>query len=50
VVSGGRELVPTASTRLEAYSKITAVIAPEAERGVERLCEGCKAREKAAEE
>jgi len=30
VVSGGRELVPTASTRLEAYSKITAVIAPEA--------------------
>jgi hypothetical protein len=49
VVSGGRELVPTASTRLEAYSKITAVIAPEAERGVERLREGCKAREKAAE-
>lgn len=50
VVSGGRELVPTASTRLEAYNKITAVIAPEAERGVERLREGCKARKKAAGE
>lgn len=44
VVSEGRETVPTAATRLRAYSKITAVIAPDAGHGLELLREGCKAR------
>ncbi len=44
VVSEGRELVPTAATRLQAYSKITAVVAPEAAHGLELLHQGCKTR------
>lgn len=39
----GREIVPTALTRLEAHMKITAVIAPEASDSLESLRLGCKA-------
>jgi CIC family chloride channel protein len=39
--SNGREWVPTAFTRLEAHMRVTAVIAPEAEQGVELLQRGC---------
>jgi CIC family chloride channel protein len=42
-VLDGRESVPTATTRLEAHMKITAVIAPEAADGLAILREGCKA-------
>jgi CIC family chloride channel protein len=38
----GREFVPTALTRLEPLSKITAVIAPEAQEGLTILIRGCK--------
>jgi len=38
----GRELVPTAQTRLMAHMKITAVIAPEAPAGLNALRRGCK--------
>lgn len=41
---GGREFVPTAVTRLEAYMKVTAIIAPEAARSREALRTGCKAQ------
>ena len=44
---GGREWVPTAFTRLEAYMRVTAVIAPEADRGLETLQRGCAARQAA---
>ncbi len=40
---GGREWVPTASTRLEAHIRITALIAPEAKDGVNALRHGCEA-------
>jgi CIC family chloride channel protein len=40
----GREWVPTAFTRLEAHMRVTAVIAPEAERGLEMLQRGCATR------
>lgn len=43
-VDDGRETVPTASTRLEAHMKITALIAPEVENGLDKLREGCKAK------
>lgn len=43
IFEGGREFVPTATTRLEAYMKITAVIAPEAKDGLTILRQGCKA-------
>lgn len=36
-----REWIPTASTRLLSHQRITAVISPEAERGIEALREGC---------
>lgn len=39
---GKREWVPKASTRLEAHTRITAVIAPEATNGLAILREGCK--------
>ena len=37
----GRESVPTAATRLEAHMRISALIAPEAENGLEILRRGC---------
>lgn len=37
----GREWVPTAVTRLEAYMRVTAVIAPEAKQGLAALQRGC---------
>lgn len=40
----GREWVPTAFTRLQAYMRVTAVIAPEAEGGLEMLQRGCATR------
>jgi CIC family chloride channel protein len=41
----GRECVPTADTRLEPHMRMTAVIAPEAERGLEILRRGCTTRQ-----
>lgn len=38
----GREWVPTADTRLEAHTRVTAVIAPEAKGGVAALRHGCE--------
>lgn len=38
-----REWVPKANTRLEAHMRITAVIAPEAENGMQTLRQGCAA-------
>ncbi len=43
-LAGGREFVPTAATRLEAYMKITAIVAPEATGSMEALRAGCKAQ------
>lgn len=43
IFEGGREFVPKATTRLEAYMKITAVIAPEANDSLAILRNGCKA-------
>ncbi len=43
---GKREWVPKANTRLEAHTRITAVIAPDAAGGLEILRHGCAAREK----
>lgn len=40
---GKREWVPKANSRLEAHMRITAMIAPEAAGGIERLREGCRA-------
>jgi chloride channel protein, CIC family len=40
----GREWVPTAATRLHAHMRISALIAPEAENGLEILQCGCAAR------
>jgi CIC family chloride channel protein len=45
----GREWVPTATTRLEAHMRITAVIAPNADGALEVLRHGCAAREKIAD-
>jgi Trk K+ transport system NAD-binding subunit len=39
---GKREWVPKANTRLEAQMRITAVIAPEALKGLEILRKGCE--------
>jgi CIC family chloride channel protein len=44
----GREWVPTAATRLEAYMRITVVIAPDADGALDILRRGCGAREKLA--
>jgi chloride channel protein, CIC family len=44
----GREWVPTASTRMEAYMRVTVVIGPEADGAMELLRTGCAARERAA--
>jgi CIC family chloride channel protein len=41
-VEAGHEFIPTAQTRLEAYMRITAVIAPEASEGLEILRCGCR--------
>ena len=41
----GREWVPTAITRLEAHMRVTAVIAPDAEQGLEILQRGCATRQ-----
>ena len=38
----GREVVPTAHTRLEPHMRITAIIAPEAQHALAMLREGCK--------
>jgi chloride channel protein, CIC family len=43
VVDGGHESIPTASTRLEGYMRITALISPDAENGLALLRTGCKA-------
>jgi CIC family chloride channel protein len=43
----GHEFVPTAITRLEAHMKITAVIAPDADKSLTILNNGCKGRESA---
>lgn len=43
IFEGGREFVPKATTRLEAYMKITAGIAPEANDSLAILRNGCKA-------
>jgi len=40
---GKREWVPKANTRLEAHMRVTAMIAPEASGGIERLRAGCRA-------
>ncbi|MCW3097487.1 MAG: Chloride channel core [Chthonomonadaceae bacterium] len=42
---GVREWIPTASTRLEAHVRITAMIAPEAGGGVNALRNGCEAED-----
>jgi Trk K+ transport system NAD-binding subunit len=42
-VEDGRESVPTATTRLSAHMRITALIAPEASASLEILRHGCKA-------
>ena len=42
----GREWVPTATTRLEAYMRITVVIGPDADGALEMLRRGCAARER----
>lgn len=39
---GGIEWVPTATTRLEAHMRITAVVAPEASEGLHALRHGCE--------
>lgn len=41
---GGRVFVPTATTILEAHMKLTVVIAPEAENGLQKMRNGCKGR------
>jgi CIC family chloride channel protein len=38
---GDREWVPTAGTKLEAYVRVTAVVSPDSERGLEAFREGC---------
>jgi len=43
-VDAGREFVPIATTRLEPHMRITAVIAPEAAKGLDLLRYGCKGR------
>ncbi len=43
-VEGGRELVPTAHTRLEAHMRITAIVSPKAEEAIQLLRDGCKGR------
>ena len=40
----GREWVPTAGTRLQSHMRISALIAPEAENGLEMLQSGCACR------
>jgi CIC family chloride channel protein len=48
-VEAGREFVPTATTRLEAHMRVTAVIAPDATKGLALLrygCEGKRTKEK----
>jgi CIC family chloride channel protein len=40
---GSREWVPTASTRMEAHLRVTAVIAPQAKDGIAVLRHGCEA-------
>ncbi len=47
-VEEGRELVPTAETRLEEHMRITAIIAPEAAECLTALRRGCKARSERA--
>ena len=42
---GSKELIPTASTRLEAHVRITAMIAPEAKGAMTVLRNGCEAHE-----
>lgn len=46
----GREWVPTANTRMEAHTRITVVVAPEAEGALEALRRGCTAREEPADD
>lgn len=43
---GRREWVPKATTRLQPYMRVTAIIAPEAKQAIEMLREGCRATEK----
>jgi CIC family chloride channel protein len=49
VREGGHEWVPTATTRLEAHMRITAVIAPEAAQGLPILRRGCAEAEEPAQ-
>ncbi len=42
---GHREWIPTATTRLEAHMRLTAMIAPEAKGGIRAVREGCEAAE-----
>lgn len=42
IMDGCREFVPTATTRLEAYMRVRAVIAPEAANSLEIMRHGCK--------
>ncbi len=44
----GREWVPAATTRLEAYMRITVVMAPDADGALDLLRHGCAARERVA--
>jgi CIC family chloride channel protein len=44
---GKREWVPKANTRLEEHMRITAVVAPEAMKGLEILRKGCETKKKA---
>ena len=43
-VLDGREIVPVATTRLEAHMKITAFISPEAANSLPTLRQGCKTK------
>ncbi|GAB4453893.1 MAG: H(+)/Cl(-) exchange transporter ClcA [Armatimonadaceae bacterium] len=42
---GGQEVVPTATTRLTAHMRLTALIAPHARQGLQLLRDGCEAGE-----
>lgn len=44
---GAREWIPTASTRLEAHVRVTAVIAPQAKGALQALRHGCEAPDEA---
>ncbi len=43
-IEAGREFIPIASTRMDAHTRITAVIAPEAADGLASLRRGCQGK------